>query len=166
MVSLPPRPLTAAAFAPYGHVVEGRGAAVEANQGTAARFPQAASLVDDRGGARLAISVFRCAPQATRPFAVRLLEKHPRSTQMFVPMNARRYLVVVAQGGDAPDLGTVAAFVAEGTQAVSYHSGVWHHPMIALDATIDFVCFVHEDGGPEDCVVHPLGDDDARAIDL
>lgn len=166
MLPLVPRPLDAAAFAPYGHVVEGRGAAAEANQGTAARFPQDASLDNQRAGAALAVSVFRCAPQATRPFVVRLLEKHPRSTQMFVPMNARRYLVVVARGADAPDLATLAAFVAEGTQAVSYHPGVWHHPMIALDATIDFVCFVHEDGGPEDCVVHPLVEGDARAIDL
>lgn len=148
--------LEAAAFAPYGTVIEAAGASLAANQGTAARFDQDASLVNQRSEARLAISVFRCAAQTSQPFPVRLLEKHPCSTQLFVPMNAERYLVIVALGADAPDLATLSAFVARGAQAVAYHPGVWHHPMVALDATIDFVCFVHEDGTTRDCVVHPL----------
>ncbi len=150
------RTLEAAAFAPYGTVVEGGGASLVANQGTAARFDQKTTLQNERPGARLAISVFRCAAQSSQPFTIRLLEKHPCSTQLFVPMNAQRYLVIVALGGDTPDLSTLSAFVAHGAQAIAYHPGVWHHPMVALDAAIDFVCFVHEDGTARDCVVHPL----------
>jgi ureidoglycolate lyase len=67
-------------------------------------------------------------------------------------MNARRYLVVVAEGNDSPDLATLSAFIAEGTQAIAYHPGIWHHPMIALDAAIDFVCVVFDDGTADDCV--------------
>ncbi|MBL8721982.1 MAG: ureidoglycolate lyase [Myxococcales bacterium] len=148
--------LEAAAFAPYGTVIEATGGSLAANQGTAARFDQATRLLNERPEARLAISVFRCAAQTSQPFTVRLLEKHPCSTQIFVPMNAARYLVIVALGGDTPDLATLSAFVAHGAQAIAYHPGVWHHPMVALDATIDFVCFVHEDGTARDCVVHPL----------
>ncbi len=151
-------PLSSEGFAAYGEVVEARGVAASANQGTADRFDRVTHLSNERPNAALNVAVFRCVPFVGGAFPVKLLERHPRSTQLFVPMNAQRYLVIVALGGEAPDLATLRAFIATGAQGVSYRAGVWHHPMIALDEAIDFVCFVHEDGGPEDCVVHPLED--------
>ena len=161
---MPPRircsPLTADAYALYGDVIMAspRGEPGKlANQGTARRFDHLAALDDLRPGrAKLDVTVFRCAPRAAAPFTVELMEKHPASTQIFVPMNAARYLVLVALGGDQPDLATLAAFVATGTQGVSYRPGVWHHPMIALDHEIDFTCFVFEDGSADDCTVASL----------
>jgi len=157
MTVLAARPLTAQAYAPYGHVLMASPhgePGKEANQGTARRYDHLAPIVDLRPGkASLNVSVFRCAPRVIPPFTVTLLEKHPASTQVFIPMNAQRYLVLVAQGGDRPDLSTLAAFLATGTQGVSYLPGVWHHPMIALDTTIDFTCLVWEDGSKEDCTV-------------
>jgi len=154
---VPCRPLTAEAYAPYGDVVMAspRGEpGMPANQGTARRFDHLASLVDLRPGrAALNVSVFRCQPRPAGPFPVALLEKHPATTQLFVPMSARRYLAMVALGGDRPDLATLAAFVASSAQGVSYRPGVWHHPMIALDGETDFACFAWEDGSPDDCVV-------------
>jgi ureidoglycolate lyase len=149
------RPLTPEAYEPFGDVVmaAARGAAARpANQGTARKYEHLAALENLRPGARANFSVFRCSPRLEFPLEVALLEKHPLSTQAFVPMTARRYLVVVAQGGDRPDLDTLAAFVARGDQAVTYRPGTWHHPMIALDAEIDFACVVWEDGGEDDCV--------------
>ena len=80
-------------------------------------------------------------------------------------MNAQRDVVVVALGGDAPDLSTVRAFLAAGTQGEGYRPGVWHHPLVALDTPIDFTCFVWEDGTAEDCDVRPL-DRDAVTVSL
>lgn len=149
------RPLTIAEYAPYGEViVAGRADAPTrpANQGTARRTDHLAPVVNLRGeGAPLNVCVFRCAPRRDFPLALALLERHPFSTQVFLPMNARRYLVVVARGDQAPDPGTLAAFVARGDQGISYRPGVWHHPIVALDAETDFVCLVHEDGSPGDC---------------
>lgn len=161
MSSLVAQPLTAAAYALYGHVLmaspEGQ-PGKEANQGTARRYDHLCPIVDHRPGkAALNVSVFRCAPRAIAPFRVTLLEKHPASTQVFIPMNAQRYLVLVALGGDRPDLATLKAFLATGTQGVSYLPGVWHHPMIALDTTIDYTCLVWEDGSADDCTVVQLG---------
>jgi ureidoglycolate lyase len=136
-----------------------------ANQGTARKFAHLAALDDLRPGrAALDVSVFRCAPRPDAPFAVELLERHPASTQVFVPMNAERYLVIVALGGERPDLGSLRAFVASGTQGVSYRPGVWHHPMIALDRTIDFACFVWEDGSEGDCTVVRLGTEERPIV--
>jgi ureidoglycolate lyase len=151
------RPLTADTYAPYGDVVMAAPAGEPGrptNQGTARRWSRVAAILDGRPGrAALDVSVFRCQPRSAGPFEVAVLEKHPASTQVFVPMNARRYLALVALGGERPDLATLAAFVAGGAQGVSYRPGVWHHPMIALDGETDFACFAWEDGSDEDCVV-------------
>lgn len=151
------QPLSPASYAPYGDVImaspHGQ-LGQPANQGSARRFDHLAELVNLRPGrAVLNVCVFRCAPRSSAPLPIALLERHPASTQLFVPMNARRYLVVVAQGGEQPDLTTLAAFVAHGAQGISYRPGIWHHPMIALDAEADFTCLVWEDGSADDCTV-------------
>jgi ureidoglycolate lyase len=155
------QPLTPEAYAPYGDVlmVAPRGEpGAPANQGTARRYDRLAAIENLRPAtATLNVAAFRCAPRRAWPMDLELLEAHPASTQVFVPMRVARYLVVVARGGaTAPDLGTLAAFVAHGAQGVSYRPGVWHHPMIALDDDADFLCLVHEDGSPGDCVVAAL----------
>ena len=159
--------LTASAYEPYGDVLSADRDDLPsrpANQGTAARKSFLCDLVNARPHARANLSSFRCAPSAAWPRALALLEKHPHSTQVFIPMNARRYLVVVALGGDAPDLATARAFVAGPTQGVSYRPGVWHHPMIALDAPTDFTCLVWEDGTDDDCTVHHLPEGATLAV--
>jgi ureidoglycolate lyase len=154
---LVPRPITSDAYAPYGRVLMAspRGEpGVGANLGMALRFDDVVQIENERGGAApLKVKVFRSRPVPCERRPLALLEKHPRSTQLFVPMNARRYLAVVALGGERPDLSTLAAFVVEGPRGISYAPGVWHHPMLTLEAETDFVVFVHEDGTPEDCLV-------------
>lgn len=152
-----PRPLTPASYAPYGRVLMAspRGEpGASANLGTALRFDDVVDVVNSRTTtAALKVKVFRSNPVAREARPVALLEKHPCSTQLFIPMNASRYVVLVALGADRPDLSTLSAFVAEGPQGISYGPGVWHHPMLTIDSQTDFVVFVHEDGTPEDCVV-------------
>ena len=46
---------------------------------------------------------------------------------------------------DRPDLSTLGVFRATTEQAIQYHPGIWHHPMIALGAQpTDFACIVNE----------------------
>ena len=149
-------PLAREPYAPYGDVIEAGVDGRAANHGTARKSEWLAELVDRRPGhARPHVSVFRCAPRAL-PIEIERLERHPASTQIFVPMGARRYLVVVALGDAAPDPATLRAFVATGTQGITYRPGVWHHPMIALEIETDFFCLVHEDGSADDCVEQDL----------
>jgi ureidoglycolate lyase len=165
---LPSSPLTPDAYAPYGRVIMASPhgePGKPANQGTARRFDHLAALEDLRPGrAALNVSVFRATPWPAGPLAVALLEKHPASSQIFVPMNAARYLVIVARGGERPDLSTLSAFVASGTQGVSYHPGVWHHPLIALDHETDFACFAWEDGTDGDCTIVHYADEDRPVV--
>lgn len=149
------RPLTPEGFAPYGDVVSaGLKSGSSANQGTAVRFDWSAKLESDRGGAKPNLAVFRSVPQPL-PFTVKLLEHHPHSSQAFLPMRCARFLVCVAptapSGG--PEVERLAAFLCGPGQGVNYHRGVWHHPIIALDAPAEFAMLAWEDGGPGDCVV-------------
>jgi len=139
-----------------------------ANLGTALRFDDVVALENRRDPKTCALKtkVFRSRPVAFEHRTLALLEKHPLSTQLFIPMNASRFIALVALGADTPDLSTLAAFVAEGPQGISYSPGVWHHPMLTLDSQTDFVVMVHEDGSPNDCVVVERGDADWPVLDL
>jgi len=148
-------PLTAEEYREYGNVIESRSpssGSTLANQGTAIRTNWLCDFKNLRSKAKMNVCTFRCTPPTNcERFDINLLERHQFSTQVFIPMTAaNRYLVIVARGGDVPDLKTIKAFVASKNQAISYHPGTWHHPMVALDTETEFTCLVNEDGTSDD----------------
>ncbi|KAI1188129.1 ureidoglycolate hydrolase [Nemania serpens] len=177
---------------PYG--------AVSANQGTAIQYKELASMRDLYGKARSRkpgsprMTMYVCgartlvsrggereAKAKADSIEIKVLERHPFTTQTFIPLTAdgtKRYLVVVAptldptsededlpvpdegeivglQRPGLPDLTGLTAFVATGEQGVTYGAGTWHAPMIALgppDSTVDFVVVQFANDVPvEDC---------------
>jgi len=147
-------PLDPEAYRPYGAVIRAGSPseARAANHGTALAWDALATVENGRGDrARLTASLFRCRAFGGATLSVERLERHPDSTQLFAPLHASRWLVIVARGGDEPALDTLAAFVVEGAQAITYAPGTWHHPMVALDADADFVNLVASDGSARDC---------------
>lgn len=151
-----PRPLSREAFRPFGDVVEvGATGGSSANQGSATRYDFAARLASSRPDARPNLAVFRSVRRAL-PFELRLLERHPCSSQAFLPMRAGRLLVCVAPSAPdgAPDAERIEAFLGAAGQGVNYLAGVWHHPIVALDADADLAMLAWEDGSPRDCEEH------------
>jgi ureidoglycolate lyase len=138
MKTLDVQPLTRDAFAPFGDVIELEGARqIPINLGTTIRFHDLAKVdVEDDGG-RTAINLFRGQPR-TLPFEIKMLERHPLGSQAFIPLTEARYLVVVAPAGTL-DPTQIRAFVSNGWQGVNYAKGVWHHPLLALPGTTDFI---------------------------
>lgn len=131
-------PLTRAAFAPFGDVIELDGARqIPINLGTTMRYHDLAHVDVADGGGRPLVNLFRGQPR-TLPFEVTMLERHPLGSQAFVPLTDKPYLVVVAPAG-ALEPRAVRAFVTRGWQGVNYAKGVWHHPLIALDGVSDFI---------------------------
>ena len=147
------RPLTREGFAPFGDIIglELSGG-TSANQGTATRFDWVAKLASSRPEAKPNLAVFRSVAK-TLPFEVRLLERHPCSSQMFVPMVCQRFLVVACpdDARGEPDLARLCAFVCGPGQGVNYRPGLWHHPIIALDGPADLLMLAWEDGTALDC---------------
>lgn len=151
-------PLTEGGFLPFGDVVSaGLKAGNAANQGTAVRFDECAQFANARPDAHLNLAVFRSAPQPL-PFSIKLLEKHPFSSQAFLPMVCARFLICVAPSldGGSPDLSAMRAFVCSPGQGINYHVNVWHHPIIALDEPAEFAMLAFENGSADDCVEFPL----------
>ncbi|KAI5856981.1 putative ureidoglycolate hydrolase [Tricharina praecox] len=180
-------PFTPAAFAPFGVCIETPRAstsptntsfppAINANQGTALKYPHISSIVHtyppptpSTPEATHNLHLFSCSPRALPPsgeFAVRILERHPCTTQTFIPLafsdaassdtpeaEAAAYVVIVAPtAADGwPVLEGVRAFRAERGQAVTYSAGTWHAPMVVLGGRVDFVVVVAENGTAVDC---------------
>ena len=93
-------PLTKAAFAPFGTVIETEGAPrLPINQGTTTRFDALAAIDAAHGGGSPIISLFR-GTRRPDPMAIRLLERHPLGSQAFYPLVDAEWLVVVAPNID------------------------------------------------------------------
>ncbi len=140
-------PLRAASFGAFGDVIETASArqTYAINEGTAQRFHDLARVETDASGGRTLISIFR-AQARQLPFEIRMFERHPLGSQAFIPLLAQRYLIAVAASAEVPP----RVFLADAGQGINYHRGTWHHPLLALDATGDFL--VVDRGGPgENC---------------
>jgi len=154
-------PLDAEAFKAYGEVIDRRGTRPShaINGGTAQRVDDLARVDTSMRGGHVGISLVRASPRSL-PFRIEFMERHVRGSQAFVPLDAQRWIVVVAPRGRAPRPQQLRAFVASGTQGVNYARGTWHHPLIALDREAEFLIVdrVAEDGR-EDCEVCELGEE-------
>ncbi len=150
------KPLQARAFDAFGEVIETGGAGRSVNRGTSQLFADLARIDVDADRGRPRVSVFRAAP-AGMPLVIAMLERHPLSSQLFMPLGPARFLVVVAPPGDQPEPGSIRAFVTDGSQGVNYRRGTWHHPLIALDAETDFLV-IDRLGPGADCEEHHFDD--------
>lgn len=165
-------PLTPEAFAPYGDVIQAwdkptsapRGVPVAStNHGTATKFSNLAKVEETyapeqlkRGG--VALACMRAGPQYDvrkgAEIPVLKLERHAATSQAFIPMGRTEhaaggtFLVVAALNGpdDKPDLSTIKAFLPTSGQGVSYHQGVWHHPMLTVNEFVDYACLDAQTG--------------------
>lgn len=125
-------PLTAAAFAPFGDVLECAGTPDKMiNAGLCERYHDRARLDFGTGG-RAGISLFH-AEARTLPYRLDLLEQHPDGSQAFIPMSAAPFLVAVASdAGGTP--GVPRAFLTAPYQGINLHKGTWHGVLTPLSA--------------------------------
>lgn len=139
------QPLTAAAFAHFGEVLEAPAAPGRAY------FDRA--LANRRPAASPSLSIVLKEPAAPLPLRSAVMERHPFSSQSFIPLDAARWLVVVAPrepGGGGPDMAGARAFLARGDQGVTYGVSVWHHPLTVLDRAARFAVAMWRDGTAAD----------------
>jgi ureidoglycolate lyase len=145
-------PLARSVFEPFGDVIETEGRPhYPINEGYAERYHDLAQVDVLEQGGRPLINIFRARPRP-HPIRIRQMERHPLSSQAFIPLTRVPFLIVVAAPEEAPRPENLRAFITNGRQGVNYRRGVWHHPLLALEEVCDFL--VVDRGGPgPDCDV-------------
>ena len=142
MIQLEIKPLSQAAFAPFGQVLQTDGADhFPINEGTTTRFHNLGTPELDPDGTAI-FSIFR-GTRRPFPFAVTMMERHPLGSQAFMPLSNHDWLIVVAE---RPDAASLQCFRASGDQGVQYAANVWHHPLLVLQEIQDF--FIVDRDGP------------------
>ncbi|MGI9499819.1 MAG: ureidoglycolate lyase [Geminicoccaceae bacterium] len=121
--------LTAAAFRPFGDVLETAGEPDRIiNQGLCGRWHDLARL--DVVDGRVGLSLFR-AERRSMPYRLDMMERHPDGSQAFLPMSEDPFLVVVAADEQGRP-GRPRAFVTSPGQGVNYFRGTWHGVLTPL----------------------------------
>jgi ureidoglycolate lyase len=134
-----PLPLSQSTFAPFGDVLEATDSRTHfaINHGQTERYHDLANIDVAAHDGHPIISLFRTTP-LPQPIVIELLERHPHSSQAFMPLGQQPYLVVVAPPGEL-DESAIAVFLAQPGQGVNYHAGTWHHYSLALNCVSDFL---------------------------
>ena len=144
-ITLTPTPLTAEAFAPFGVVFP------LGKDRPGPRDAFAAPMENLRDAARLNVSVSR--PKAVPlPLTVEWLERHPFSSQTFVPLDLSRHLLLgcPSRPDGGPDIAAAVTFIGAANQGVMYRHNVWHHPFTGLDRNGETIMLRYDDGGDMD----------------
>ena len=152
------QPLTQESFSAFGNVIEKENHDFfSINQGLTQRY-HALSVAQITGDhVAVGMSIFHNLFATQIPFKIDMLERHPHGSQSFIPLQQQKFIIIVALPLDQkqPNEQQIYAFLSNGKQGVTYNQGVWHHPLITLEAESDFLV-VDRIGGGQNCDVHPL----------
>lgn len=131
--------LTAEDFLLFGDVIEANEAAEHftINCGYTERYHNLANVEVTHTKGKAGISIFASQPLPI-PLQLKLLERHPLSSQAFIPLDQEPYLVVVAPPGEF-NSEAIRFFIARPDQGVNYHAGTWHHFCLALNQKSRFL---------------------------
>ncbi len=123
-------PLTAAAFAAFGDVLDAAGEPDRLiNEGLCERFHDRARLDFDLDGRP--ISIFRAEPAPSPPACAGARRAPSRGSQAFIPMTADPFLAIVAEDADGIP-SAVRAFLTRPGQSVNILRNTWHGALTPL----------------------------------
>ncbi|MBK02151.1 MAG: hypothetical protein CL464_06820 [Acidimicrobiaceae bacterium] len=129
-------PITAAKFAPYGQLVvpsDGYG-----------RQSFSDGLSHDQRSIALSTTHVRAVQP---PITIEEIERHPFSSQTFIPMKVNRWVVAVSATPDPVDL---RGFLVGPGTGVTIRRGVWHYQLTALDSDATFAVLMWKDHSTDD----------------
>lgn len=142
-------PLTAEAIAPFATVIRGE-------RSRLVTVDQVMEIGDTPG--HHAFAVLSPQPVAGAKVTIAAVERHPHSTQTFVPITSGRWLVVVMPTlpGGAPDSSNARAVVAGPEDAICIGRNVWHAGLTVLDRPAEFGMIMWRADNGDDGVLHEL----------
>lgn len=142
-------PLTADALAPFARIVR-------AVDGKYTHVHQVLEPGDVPGHHEF---VVLCpAPVPAGDVTIASLERHPHSTQTFLPISVGRWIVLVAPTlpDGPPDVAGARAFVAGPSDAICIGRNVWHAGLTVLDRPAEVGMIMWRADTDNDGIVHEL----------
>lgn len=124
-------------FQPFGEIIQlNTVEPLTINQGQCLRFNDLADLDHDPDG-KMGVSIFESSIR-TIPYEFNLVERHPHSSQFFLPMDNEPFLVIVAQDQDGIP-GTPKAFITGTYQGINFYRGTWHGVLTPIQGSGKFL---------------------------
>ena len=119
-------------FALYGDVITIKDKSSEViNNNTTQSFFDLANIeiLGEDNNARL--NIFN-AKKRIFPLDIDMLEKHPLSSQVFLPMSATDFITLVTPINIKPDINKIECFKVSNGDGINFKSHIWHFPLISI----------------------------------
>ena len=124
---------------------------ININDGYAKRFDNLASINTLKNNGKTIVSIFS-ATKRTFPMEIDMMEKHPLSSQAFIPMKETTFIAFVAPLGEKPDINKIESFVIPPGKGINYKPGIWHFPLISTE-NMNFLV-IDRTGDGENLIIH------------
>ena len=139
-------------FATFGDLISSEDVKpMDINAGYAKRFDNLANINTSRDDGKTIVSVFS-ALKRTFPMKIDMMEKHPLSSQAFIPMKETTFLSFVAPPGESPEISKIQSFIIPPKTGINYKPDIWHFPLISTEDTNFLV--IDRKGSGENLIIH------------
>lgn len=151
-IALTCEPLLKSSFVPYGDVIEIDGAKqFSINGGAIERYHDLADVdIGAEQEGKPIISIGQCNQLTRFPYSINMLERHPKGSQAFIPMNDTPVIIAVAPFGDKVNPEEIQAFITNGKQGFNFKKGLWHMPLVSTEQKQQFL-IVDRSGPGNNC---------------
>ena len=144
-------------FSIYGDLISAKDInPMDINAGYAKRFDNLADLNTSKDGGKTIVSIFS-ALKRTFPMRIDMMEKHPLSSQAFIPMKETTFISFVAPQGDFPEISKIQSFIIPPKTGINYKPGIWHFPLISTEDT-NFIV-IDRKGSGKNLIIHKFTKD-------
>ena len=147
-----PEKISRSNFSSYGDLISTDDISpININEGYAKRFDNLANLDTSKDSGKTIVSIFS-ALKRTFPMKIHMMEKHPLSTQAFIPMKETTFLAFVAPSGESPEIDKIQSFIIPPKMGINYKPGIWHFPLISTE-NINFLV-IDRKGSGDNLIIH------------
>ena len=144
--------ITRSNFATYGDLISSDNIdPININAGYAKRYDSLVNIDTLKDEGKTIVSIFS-AIKRTFPMTIDMMEKHPLSSQAFIPMKETTFLSFVAPPGESPEINKIQSFIIPPKTGINYKPGIWHFPLISTEDTNFLV--IDRKGAGENLIIH------------
>ena len=128
-----PVKITRKNFAAYGDLISSNDIKpININAGYAKRFDNLANINTSKDEGKAIVSIFT-ALKRNFPMQIDMMEKHPLSSQAFIPMKETTFITFVAPLGEKPEINKIESFIVPPGKGINYKPDIWHFPLISTE---------------------------------